>query len=40
MVLPTLAILAFVIAYPAVRAVQLSLTNTSLINPLDRKSVV
>lgn len=34
MVLPTLAILAFVIAYPAVRAVQLSLTNTSLINPL------
>lgn len=34
MVLPTLAILAFVIAYPAVRAVQLSLTSTSLINPV------
>lgn len=32
MVLPTLAILAFVIAFPAVRAVQLSLTNYNLIN--------
>ncbi|MHB1712512.1 MAG: carbohydrate ABC transporter permease [Acidimicrobiales bacterium] len=34
MLLPTLAILAFVIAYPAVRAVQLSFTSTSLINPI------
>lgn len=33
MALPMLAILAFVIAYPAVRAVQLSFTATSLINP-------
>lgn len=36
MVLPTLAILAFVIAYPAVRAVQLSFTSTSLVNPVAR----
>lgn len=36
MVLPTLAILGFVIAYPAVRAVQLSFTSTSLINPVAR----
>lgn len=34
MLLPTLAILAFVIAYPAVRAVQLSFTSTNLINPV------
>lgn len=34
MVLPTVIILAFVIAYPAVRAVQLSLTSTNLINPI------
>ena len=34
MVLPTLAILAFVIAYPAVRAVQLSFTSTNLLNPV------
>ncbi len=34
MVVPTIAILAFVIAYPAVRAVQLSFTSTSLVNPV------
>lgn len=33
MALPMLAILVFVIAYPAVRAVQLSFTATSLVNP-------
>lgn len=33
MALPMLAILAFVIAYPAVRAVQLSFTAANLINP-------
>ncbi len=34
MAVPTIAILAFVIAYPAVRAVQLSFTSTSLVNPV------
>lgn len=36
MAIPTIAILAFVIAYPAVRAVQLSFTSTSLVNPVAR----
>lgn len=33
MAIPALVILAFVIAYPAVRALQLSFTSTNLINP-------
>ncbi len=36
MLIPTLVILAFVIAYPAVRAIQLSMTSTSLISPTSR----
>lgn len=34
MAIPAVAVLTFVIAYPAVRAVQLSLTSTNLINPV------